>query len=66
MPEEVSTKPWWTSWTLWFNGLLVLAGAALEVLGDLPPEAAGSGWIVTVTGVLNGLLRFKTSSPVGK
>lgn len=58
-------KAWWKSWTLWFNGLLMLAGAGSEFLAGLPPEAAGTGWLLVLTGILNALLRFKTTAPVG-
>lgn len=57
-------KPWYQSTTIWFNGLSLLALAAVEIQKwEIPDE-----WkmrVMAVAGVVNLLLRvFKTSDPV--
>ena len=61
-------KPWWKSKTLWFNALcLVLAAAEaqLSVLKDVLPGGVYA-WLAFAMPVGNAVLRFLTSTAVGK
>lgn len=60
----VEIKSPWKSWTLWANGAMILVGAFAQFLSSLPPEAADAGWVGIVAGVVNVVLRFKTTSPI--
>lgn len=57
-------KPWWTSTTIWVNGLTLLSLGAMEVQKwELPDEWKAR--VVAFLAVVNLLLRvFKTSDPV--
>lgn len=60
-------KPWWASKTIWVN--LVALGATLAtVLGvdtGLTPEVQ-TQIVAGVMGIVNIVLRFVTTTPVGK
>jgi hypothetical protein len=49
------------SWTLYVNTLIIVVSAALGYLNEVAP---GVAWLGTATGIVNVLLRFKTSQPV--
>jgi hypothetical protein len=64
-------KRWFNSVTIWFSAALVVAGAVVEYLNTVAPELTPYfgkwGPLATVTiGVLNVLLRLRTSKPIGK
>jgi len=57
------TKPWYTSKTLWFAVLTILAGVGLQ-LADLPALESIKPYIMIVVGAINMGLRFVTTQPV--
>jgi hypothetical protein len=62
---------WWHSLTVWFGSALVVIGAVVEYLAasqpDLTPFLGRWGGAVTVAiGVVNVLLRLRTSRPIGR
>lgn len=54
-------KPWYTSWTIWFNVIFALVTfiSSLSAFIPFPPEV-----IVIIGTVANILLRFKTDSSI--
>jgi len=56
-------KPWYTSKTLWFAVLTILAGAGLQ-LADVPALESAKPYILIVVGAINMGLRFVTTQPV--
>jgi hypothetical protein len=62
-------KRWWQSVTIWFSAALVIAGGLVEYLNSTMPELTPYfgkwGGLATVTvGVLNVLLRYRTTKPL--
>lgn len=64
----MTSKPWYTSWTVWLNVAGIVA-IALQLMLDqsgalgIPPQA--DVWIVLVLAVLNAGLRvLKTNQPL--
>lgn len=57
-----------TGWkTLIVAALVTIVGAlqGLDVAALIPESPQAAGWIVTGLGVVMGVLRFMTSTPVG-
>jgi len=61
---EVQAKPFWQSWTVWFNviGVLILVAEAFLQFDFAGPDA--EKWIAFGIVVGNIVLRFKTAQPV--
>lgn len=64
-------KRWWKSKTVWFSSALVVLGTVMQYVDQssaiLVPYFGKWGGIATVAiGVINILLRLRTSRPIGK
>ena len=60
--QTVTTKAWYTSWTVWFNVALLIV-TTINGLAQIVPISPTV--IAYVAAVGNFLLRFKTLLPVG-
>lgn len=68
MSVVVTTKPWWESKTLWFNGL-TMAAALLVLIMEMStagtlPFPIDARWIVFAQALINFTLRFISNSPL--
>jgi len=54
----MQTKKWYNSRTIWFSVLTALVGILTVLNAQFPTE----GWMITVIGVINVLLRIDTST----
>lgn len=67
-PVLVTPKPWYTSKTIWVNGLTI-AGAAMlfligaQTAGELP-FVLDAKWVAFILGLINFGLRFITVAPI--
>lgn len=63
---ESTAKPWWRSWTLWFNALCVTLASAELALGVLKEVLPGNvyAWLAFALAVGNALLRLRTSTAI--
>lgn len=58
-------KKWYTSKTIQFAVLTAIAGILTAVTAEYP-ELRESGIFLTITGVVNFMLRFITDQPIQK
>jgi len=56
--NNMQTKKWYNSRTIWFSVLTALVGILTVLNAQFPTE----GWMITVVGVINVLLRIDTST----
>jgi len=56
--NNMQTKKWYNSRTIWFSVLTALVGILTVLNAQFPTE----GWMITVIGVINVLLRIDTST----
>lgn len=54
-----NSKPWYTSWTIWFNVIFAL-GTFIDTIAPIVPFP--SWFLVGAAAVSNILLRFKTNT----
>lgn len=65
--ENMETKRWFQSKTLWVNFLTILAGGLAYLASpDAKMDAQTAGNIAVALGIVNSLLRLVTDKPVGK
>jgi hypothetical protein len=58
----MDSKKWYTSWTLWFNGLVAAGVTFANSVGQPIPEEL----VAAILTIGNAALRFKTKGPVTK
>ena len=63
----MTPKPWYTSWTLWFN-LVALQGlpaiGAIVIAAGWMSAAQYASLATSLTAIINLLLRMKTDAPL--
>jgi hypothetical protein len=57
-------KDWYLSKTLWFN-VLSIAGQIIAVLSGVVESPTVMAQLAVATGIINMLLRFVTTKPIG-
>jgi len=60
----MNTKKWYESKTMWVSIIVAFAGILTAVSDSMSAQGVETGIIMTVIGVVNGLLRVVTSSAI--
>ena len=60
----VVAKPWWRSWTLWFNALALLGVFLAAVTEQMQLTPMQAQWITVALAVINAALRLRTTHPI--
>lgn len=59
-----SSKSWYTSKTLWISIATAVVGILMSISESISETGGEAGILVTIIGVINGVLRFVTTQPI--
>ena len=57
-------KKWYQSKTLWLSIATAVVGILMEISDSITEAGGEAGVLITIVGVMNGLLRYVTSQPI--
>jgi hypothetical protein len=60
----MQTKKWYESKTLWLSIATSIVGILMAISESVQETGGNNGVLVTVIGILNGILRYVTSQPI--